>query len=213
MKRTLPIHVLGRALRNFWDEMFNLMLCNMLWLVAQVLIVTGPPATAALFSVTNRVAHGQVAKVSEFWYGLRQYFTVGWKWGGLNILVILVMTNSVYFYSRGLVPGLVGSSLFLLSALLLVGWLVTQLFAFPFWLEQSDKRMWVALRNALILQAHNVIVTLAVLVLTAVVAVACYRLPPLAALGAVALLMTVGNAVVVAQIEALQADDGQVSDE
>jgi uncharacterized membrane protein YesL len=212
MERSLPISVLGRALRDFWDEMFTLMLCNVLWLIAHLLVITGPPATAALFYVTNRVAHGQVAKLSEFWYGLKQYFVVGWKWGGLNILAIIILANSVYFYSQGVVPGLAGFTLLLLSVLLLVGWLVTQLFAFPFWLEQSDKRIWVALRNAVILQAHNAVLTLAVLLLVAVVTVASYHLPPLVALGAVALLMSAGNAVVVAQVKALYDEDGQVSD-
>lgn len=213
MKRTLPISVLRQALRDYWDEMFNLMLCNVLWLVAQLLVVTGPPATAALFYVTNLVAHGQVAKVSEFWHGLKQYFVVGWKWGGLNILVILILANSVYFYSLGVVPGLAGFTLLLLSVLLLVGWLVTQLYAFPFWLEQSDKRIWVALRNGLVLQAHNALVSLGVLLLTALVSVASYYFPPLAALGAVALVMSMGNALVVAQIKALLDEERQVSEE
>ncbi len=213
MGSRLPIGVLGKALRDFWDEMFGLMLCNLLWLVAQLLVLTGPPATAALFYVTNRVAHGQFAKVPEFLSALKQHFVTGWKWGGLNLLVILILANSVYFYSLGVVPGLAGFSLMLLSLLLLLGWLATQLFAFPFWLEQSERRIVVALRNALVFQARNALLTLAVLVLAAVVVVASYYLPPLAALGAVALLMLVGNTAVLAQIEALPGSDEPVSEE
>lgn len=207
MKKRVPIGVLGRVLRTYWDEMFILVICNMIWLVAQLLVVTGPPATAALFVVTNRLARGQVAKVKDFWAAAKGLFLAGWKWGGLNILIIVIMVNAAYVYSLGVVPGSLGPTLMLLSLILLAGWLFTQLFAFPFWLEQSDRRIVLALRNGVVVQAHNLGLSGVAFLLTAAVAVATRYFPPLLALGAPALLALMGNAVVVAQIDALRGDD------
>ena len=202
----LPVKVLGGALLVYWDEMFGLMLCNFMWLVAQILIVPGPPATAALFYVTNRVARGHVAKASEFWDAFRRYFGVGWKWGGLNIFIILILGNAVYFYGSIGVPGPFGFALSLASGFLLAAWLFTQLFAFPLWLEQTDKRIRVALRNALIFQAQNGWLMLMLLSLVVVVLALSYFFKPLVGLGSVSFLMVMGNAVVVAQVEALRGD-------
>ena len=205
METRLSIRVFLKALRNYWDEMFTLMICNLLWLFAQVLIVPGPPATAALFFVTNQVAHGRFARTGEFWSVLKRDFVTGWKWGLLNLLVILVLGNAIWFYGLGqILPEPFGFLMMLLCVGILAGWLVTQLFAYPFWLEQSDKRMLMALRNGLIIQARNMGLMLPFLLLAAVLLTVTYFLPPLAALGAVSLLMLVSNTMVVEQVEIMR---------
>ena len=203
-----PFAVIGRALRDYWDEAFNLMLCNLIWFFAQLLVIPGPPATAALFYVTNQVAHGGFARMPDYSEGFKRHFWDGWKWGVLNILVIVVLGYAVIFYGTSDFPAGLGFVLMSLSVALLVIWLLTQLFAFPFWLEQEDRRFSVAFRNALVIQAQNVRLMLITMALTVVLAVATRFLPPLLLLIVVALLTMVGNTVVVTKIEELgeQAD-------
>ncbi len=207
--KRLSIRILFKALPLFWDEVFNLMVCNMLWGLAQVLIVPGPPATAALFYVTNRVAHGGFARLGDFWSALKREFVTAWKWGLLNLAVILLMGNAILIYGPGqILPEPWGFLMMLLSAVFLAVWLLTQLFAYPFWLEQSDKRIVLALKNGLVIQAQNMVLTLLVLLLAAVLLVLVYFLPPLALLGVVPLLMVVSNTMVVELVEKLR-DDGE----
>lgn len=198
-----PFAVIGRALRDYWDEAFNLMLCNLIWFFAQLLVIPGPPATAALFFVTNRVAHGGFARLPDYWEGFKRHFWDGWKWGALNIVVILVLGYAVLFYSVSDFPAGLGFVLMSLNVALLAIWLLTQLFAFPFWLEQEDKRFKVALRNSLVIQAQNVRLMLIVVVLVAVMAAATRLLPPLGILVCVALLTMLGNTVVVTKLDEL----------
>lgn len=202
-----PWSVLGRALRDAWEEMFTLVLCNLLWAVAWVLIIPGPPATAALFCVTNQVAHGRFVKVSDFWKGLRQYFREGWKWGLLNLVAIYILGYAAYFYNSGFFPEPYGFILAVLNLLLLSGWLSTQLFAFPFWLEQSDKRIGLALRNALVLQAQNPLLMGMIVLLVIAAGVLTRVFVPLVAIITPAFLTLVGNTVVVAQVEAMRPDE------
>ena len=221
-----PVSIIGRALVNLWDQMFNLVLCNVLWLAAHagvvtamgrvlfrwempwflllVLVVPGPPATAALFYVTNKVAHGRLARVSDFWKGFKRYFLAGWKWGGLNLLVTLTLGYAVIFYGYGEIPAPYGFLLALVSLLLLGGWLLTQLFAFPFWLEQADQRIRPALQNALAFQAQNPLLTGIILVLVTTMLGLTWLFPPLLGMVTAAFLAMVGNTAVVAEIKALQ---------
>lgn len=193
--------VVGKTLTDYRDEMFGLMLCNLCWLVAQVLIIPGPPATAALFYVTNRVAHGHFARLSEFWQAFKRFFLVSCKWGALNLLVILVFGNAFLFYGSGKLLGSFGFVLALMNLVLLAMWFFTQLFAFPFWLEQSDKRIGQALRNALVLQANNVGLVMIVLVLVVVMLALTVIFPVLLGMITAAFLTLLGNEVVVARVE------------
>jgi uncharacterized membrane protein YesL len=189
--------------RNYWEEGFNLLVINVIWSGAQVLIVTGPPATAALFAVTNRVAHGGFARLSEFRDAFKEFFGASWKWGALNLAAIVVFGFAAIFYGSGVFDAY-GAMLSLLMWWLLGTWLFLQMFAFPMWLEQTDRRIGLALRNAAVMTAHHVRLTLLALVLTVIAVALIVPLPPLAVMVTPAFLATLGNTIVVAQAEALR---------
>ena len=50
------LNVVGRAFKAWWREWPLLMLLNLAWLALQIPIVTGPPATAAMYVMARRVA-------------------------------------------------------------------------------------------------------------------------------------------------------------
>ena len=201
---TKPSLIIVRVFQDCWDDMFTLMLCNLLWLLAQLLIIPGPPATAALFAVTNRVAHGSFARVSDFWAAFKSLFWESWKWGALNLLAILVLGVAALFYGSGSFAPPAGYMLLSSNLILLGIWLFAQLFAFPFWLEQVDKRIWLAVRNAVVTMALNLPITLTALLLTAAVLGLTAAFPVLTGLMTASFLTLVGNTVVVAQVEALR---------
>ena len=203
-----PLALIGRALRNFWDEGLSLLIVNVLWFLAQLLIVSGPPATAALFHVTNRVARGHFARPAEFRDAFRRLFGAGWKWGALNLAAIVVLGNAAITYGAGLLEPY-GAILSLMMWFLLGAWLYTQLFAFPLWLEQTDRRIGLALRNALVMMAHHPGVTLLALVLAAAAVGLTAAFWILVALVTPAFLATLGSTVVVAQVEALREGPDQ----
>ena len=71
---------LARAIALWWREFAFLLLLNFIWLLAQVTIVFGPPATAALAAIADRVADGELIDFRDFWEALRANFGAAWRW-------------------------------------------------------------------------------------------------------------------------------------
>jgi hypothetical protein len=141
--------VLGRALRLWWGEFFLLTLFNLAWLALQLPIVTGPPATAAMYVVARRVAAGEVVGPRDGWLALRQMAWPAWRWGLANVVVIGAILGNFWAYQDFLGWG--WTALRLAWGAIAVLWLAANLFYWPFWLAQSDRRMVIALRNSLLL--------------------------------------------------------------
>jgi hypothetical protein len=123
--------VLWQAIKDFWDELFRLMLMNIvttlpiivalgilsglasLWgagyvTLAQVLTVTllvpvavFPPAVAGLWSVANRAADQLAIHWSDYYEGFRRYFWKAWVFALINIVVAAVVGVNIWFYAPG----------------------------------------------------------------------------------------------------------------
>jgi len=62
--------VFRKTLSDLWDEMYLLVVVNVLWVALSVLLVTGPPATAGLFVLTHRLALRRGCQPARFFRGL-----------------------------------------------------------------------------------------------------------------------------------------------
>lgn len=133
-----PIAILAFALRRTWDEWISVILVSALWLVAQVLVITGPPATAALTAAAHYTYDGIFWGAGHLWHDFKALFVPAWKWGLLNIPIIgLSLYNlSVFWYVPGVWQWL---RLVWLAGLLL--WLGLNLFYWSLWHAADDKSM------------------------------------------------------------------------
>jgi hypothetical protein len=146
--------VLRLALRDTWDALYPLAIANVLWIALNLLLVTGPPATAGLFVLTRRLARGEDAGLRDFFEGLQRYFWRSWRWGilaGAGFIILggdVVLTGRLF--SAGYATLIQG-----FFVLLLLLWAFLLLFAFPLILEQERPSLRLALRNALVMFAAN----------------------------------------------------------
>ena len=133
-----PLAILAFAMRRTWDEWISVILISAMWLMAQVLIVTGPPATATLFSSARNTYDGRYWNIGNVWSDFKGLFIPAWKWGLLNIPVIgISLYNLSVFWN---VPGAwVWLRFFWLMGLLV--WLGVNMFYWPFWLAAEDKSL------------------------------------------------------------------------
>ena len=118
MKAALSI--VGGAFKDVWGDIWTMLVCNLLWLLANLLVIPGPPATLALVHYTNRLAHGEVADFSDFWEAFRGYWGPAWRWGAVNLGVVAFLLGDLSFnqpvrsrtmaaiFARSL-PGTIGS--------------------------------------------------------------------------------------------------------
>lgn len=160
--------IIRAALRDIADDLFVTAVVNLLWLILTLLIVAAPPAIVALFYVGNRKAHGEVTEVSDFFFALRHYFWPAWRWGLVNVIILLFLWGDV------VLTGYLSQSPFARFAqgfylILLVIWLFLQLYALPLIFEQEQPSLRLAWRNAAVMLGQNVGFSLALAVALAAV--------------------------------------------
>ncbi len=146
--------VFRKTLSDLWDEMYLLVVVNVLWVALSVLLVTGPPATAGLFVLTHRLACGEAASLRDFFEGFRRYFWRSWLWA--------IVAGAGFFILGGdavLMGGLSSADYVVFIQgfflMLLFLWAFVLLYAFPLVLEQEQSSLRLALRNALVMFATN----------------------------------------------------------
>lgn len=145
-------------LEDAWNGLAEIVIANLLWLLLSLPVVTAAPAAAALYHVTNRLAHGQEAGWRVFFQGFRQHFWLSWRWALLNLLAVLVLLANYQFYAR--IPqdwATLAMGAFIGLSIL---WIAVQIYVFPLLLEQSDRRLRTALRNSLVMYLRRPLLSL-----------------------------------------------------
>ncbi len=152
------------ASRHAGEDIFTTLVVNFLWLLLNGLVVTGPPATLALFYVANRLAHGEPTDVRDFLTALRRYFGVAWHWGAINLFVLFFLVGDVILTGRlaqkSLIPWMQG-----FYATVLLTWLFIQLYTLPFLFEQKQPQVKLAFRNGAVMLGRNLGFSLALALL------------------------------------------------
>jgi uncharacterized membrane protein len=152
---SMALKILGLSFRDTWQEFWTILIVHLLFLLGNILIIPGPPATVALFYYGNRIAHDETANERDFLHAIRHYWSPAWRWGLINLVVIGLLIGD--YYLTGKLAGNTNTAHFLqgLYIALLAGWLLLQLFALPFLFEQEQPSVRQALRNASVFIRRN----------------------------------------------------------
>ncbi len=161
MKNLLPLA--GRSFSDIWADVWNALLVNLLWTFGMLLVIPGPPATLALFYFANRKARGEVVEAGDFWSCFWSSWGAGWRWGLIAYGVSLLLYGDYRITMRftGLSGGLVQG----LYLVLLIVWIMIQLYSLPFLFEQRSPSVLQALRNGAVMLGRNPFFTLALALL------------------------------------------------
>ncbi|MBX3062726.1 MAG: hypothetical protein KF726_07110 [Anaerolineae bacterium] len=149
MLQRLPaaLRVFGSALIDWWDAWLPLMWINLATTLSLLLILPGPPAIFGMYVAANELVHGRYTTFQDFTNGARRYFWKSWLWALPNIVVGVLGAISLVFYNR--LSSDLGAILQGLVVVVLVLWCAVQFYALPFLIEQHEKRLLLAWRNAL----------------------------------------------------------------
>ena len=156
----MALKVLRLSFRDTWQEFWTILIVHLLFLLGNILIIPGPPATLALFFYGNRIAHGEIANERDFLHAMRTYWRPAWRWGLINLVVAGLLLGD--YYLTGKLAGNSNIAYFIqgLYIVLLAGWLLLQLFALPFLFEQEQPSVLQALRNASVFIRRNLLFVL-----------------------------------------------------
>lgn len=195
------LRIIGGTFQDLWGDLWTVLVCNLFWLLANLLILPGPPATLAVVYFSNRLAHGEQADLADIWKAFRDYWRPAWRWGALNLAVIAFLAADIaltgQFQDDAWKPYLQGLYLVLLAA-----WLAVQFFALPFLFEQEHMSVRQALRNGAALIGKNPGFTLALLTLILAILVAGTVAFLLSAMFGAVFLACAGNRAVLNRLEA-----------
>ncbi|MBI5961319.1 MAG: DUF624 domain-containing protein [Chloroflexi bacterium] len=151
------LDVFWETLRDWYNGMVGLAVMNFVWLILSLTVILLPPATAGMVVVTNSLAHGTGAHFSDFWSAMRRYAWTSYQWALVNITVGGIFAVCFSFYgAAGSVLGISMQALFAAAGLV---WIAAQFYLWPFLIEQDNKRLRLALKNALFLTLANPLYT------------------------------------------------------
>ena len=142
------LRVIGRAIRLWWREVYILILFNIIWFALQLPIITGPAATAAMYAVARRIAHDEFIEPSHGWQAFRQMFWPALKWGGLSLVIVGAGVGNFWLYQGS--SGAGWAILRITWGTIILGWVLLNLFYWPFWLNQDDRSIRTTLRNSIV---------------------------------------------------------------
>jgi hypothetical protein len=148
-----PLRIWARAIGLWWRELIVWTIFNVVWFALQIPIVTGPPATAAMFVIARRVAAGEYVDFRDGVRALREMFIPAWKWGAITLILIVVIGGNLWFYQTD--HGLPWDLLRIVWITIGLVWFTASLFFWPFWLAQADRRVSVTLRNVALFIAQR----------------------------------------------------------
>jgi len=134
-----PLSILAAAARRVWEEWLSVVVFSALWLLAQVLIIPGPPATAALFALARATYDGTYWGAPDAWAAFRAHFWAAWRWGLPNLLVLGVGLYNLSVF--GNVPGGIWSGLRWVWVVALLAWVALNLFYWPFYFAADDRSL------------------------------------------------------------------------
>ncbi|MCX7790372.1 MAG: hypothetical protein N2378_07000 [Chloroflexaceae bacterium] len=188
-----PFQALGKAVRDLFDDVFLLLLCNLiwaamslpLWVIAVSALAQGAPlaallagmlgalpagpANAGLFYVAHRVTDGRATKITDFFIGMRLYLRPA-----LLLTLIAAGGMLLILFNLGFYLGMnsiLGGLLLGLWLYLLLFWLGLTLYAYPLIMLQDVPSLRLIGRNALLLSLGRPIYTGVTLFLMAIVLV------------------------------------------
>lgn len=189
------VRVLRRTLGDAWDALVLLVVLNLAWVALAFSVVLLPPATAALFDVTHELARGRTPDLMDFARAIRRHFWRAWGWALLNLLVWGIVIVNLLFY--GQFADLWAMALQAVFVLVGIFWFVSQLYVWPYILEQDAPSLPRALRNAaLTVLAAPVFSLVLVLLIGAVLLVSYLLLLPLVALATGFFCLLANHAVI-----------------
>lgn len=164
VKFPASLRVIGRSVVDWWDGWMDMVLMTIVWFLAQITVVLGPPATFGVYYVVHNMENGQSLGVRGLIEGGRKYFGVAWLWAVINYVVIFITSFAIWFYANVKATwGIYAEIIILVIAYL---WLCSQFYGLAYFQELEEKKLYVALKNGLLTTMAAPLFTLILLFVT-----------------------------------------------
>ena len=187
----MPVQVIVDGIRDWYDDLINLFVVNIILLLCWVTIILGPPATFGVYYITKHLAYGNSLGIKAIIDGMKLNFGKSWLYMIINFVVIFILSINLYFYAQ--FEAIWASSLLVLFIVLMAWWLMVQFYTIPFFMEQEEKSLKTAWRNAMFTTLAAPGYTLIVVGFAGLIAIISFFLVIPMLLGAFCLIACLGS--------------------
>lgn len=185
---------LRKSAADFWDELFYLMVLNLIWSLGSLFIIPLPFLTFGLWYTAHDVCQGKGIGLGTFFGHLRQTWKQALIWGAINIGISLVLLLNLNFYANLETQWATAAQITLIAVALL--WSIVQLVALTLYPRLEEPGFRLATRNAGTLVAKYPLPVLALVAIFGLIGLLISFFPALFLLGAVSLMAVFANRMV-----------------
>ena len=168
----MPIfHSLRESFDFVMQNLFDITLVTVAWVVLQIPVVTAPAATVGLFHFARQGLLQDEALFTDFVQGMRRFFWKSWLVVLPQVLLVLVLAYDVIFFLSQDQPI---NRLWASIPMAILGFLlVVQNYVFVFFVREEGA-VWTAAKRAVLLALSNPLFTFGLLLLIMLYLLALY---------------------------------------
>jgi uncharacterized membrane protein YesL len=199
MKPAQAFDVIVDAIKLWWSDWGNQVVVSLVAILLSLTVILFPAALFGIYQESLDLSHRDRTGLVGFWKGFKQYLPKSLGWGGINLVVILVLVTNIWFYYNSLLE----TAPFLTVVTIVMGvlWLIWQFFSVSCFFLQEDKSLKVAWKNGFVTVLKQPLYALIIsLVMLALLTLSFYVYIPLV-LGSIPLIAILGLKAVQATIE------------
>jgi len=142
-----PLALMWQAAKLWWKAWVGVLFLNMLWFLLLIPLVTAPAATVMFYTISQKIVQDEMWDLQDVWAAFRDNLWTSWRWALPNILIGAALLVNFYAYRGFDGPG--WGALRIFWGIVVLAWLMTNLFYWPFWLSQEDKSLRTTYANCL----------------------------------------------------------------
>ncbi len=196
--------MIGEAIKqaaiDTWDEMLYLVLFNVVWIIGAVLVIPLPFVTFGLFFTAYDITEGKSIKINTFFSHGRQRLKEAYIWGGVNLVIYVVLLLNISFYANIEAQWAVTLRLLMLSITFF--WTLFQLVALALYPRLETPGLKIAYRNTMVLLGHYPIPVLVIVLFIIFLGIVASFLPATLFLLSIAFTAVFTSRMVKSMIEA-----------
>ena len=199
MKPAQAFDVIVESVKLWWSDWGNQVVVSLVAILLSLTVILFPAALFGIYQESLDLSHRERSGLIGFWKGFKQHLPKSLGWGGINLVVILILVTNVWFYYNSQLE----SAPFLTIVTIIMGvlWFIWQFFSVSCFFLQEDKTLKVAWRNGFVTILKQPLFALIIsLVMLALLVLSFYFYIPLV-LGSIPLIAILGLKAVQATIE------------
>jgi uncharacterized membrane protein YesL len=200
--------------RNLKDKFFNVyynavpyFTLNLIWCALSLPVVTIFPAMGGLYYAVLQMTQEGSANAETVWEGFKKHWWLSLRWGLLVYGVGALLLANIWFYLN-LDQSWAIFALAITIGVLIV-WIAVNQYSFPLLLLQEEKKIFIAIRNALVVVMRKPLAVLKVMALSLLISAVSITLPPLWIFISMAWIINIRTRTVIKVLKSIRAPEIQ----